>query len=237
MPRSVKKGPFIDSLGSVGKYELVRIDSSPTGEIPFRYVGIVHLDSVEDCSTLAAYAGTTSVLHFAYARTGDSLLQKVEEMLADGLAHSRLDFGLHGGMFEAPRQVPEIPRVMELGVRIPEDVSVIGFDDIPIASFGYIQLSTVLQPKYEMGVAAVRILIGHIQARATALKPGTRSGRRGGASGGRDAAVEGGESGEPEASTAGSPGDAAGVSDARQVVILEPELIVRKSSRLAPVGG
>ncbi len=81
------------------------------------HVHPVYLDSVHDCSVLAAYGGTTTVLHFAYARTGDSLLQKVEEMLADGLANSRLDFGLHGGMFEAPRQVPEIPAVIELGVR------------------------------------------------------------------------------------------------------------------------
>ncbi len=38
-------------------------------------------------------------------------------MLEDATARSLLDFGLHGGMFEAPRQVPEIPQVMELGVR------------------------------------------------------------------------------------------------------------------------
>jgi len=81
------------------------------------HVHPVYLDTVEGCSWVAAYGGTTTLLHFAYARTGDSLLQKVEEMLEDGMAHSRLDFGLHGGMFQAPRQVPEIPRVMELGVR------------------------------------------------------------------------------------------------------------------------
>ena len=66
---------------------------------------------------VAAYGGTTTLMHFAYARTGDSLLQRVEEMLPDASARSPLDFGLHGGMFEAPRQVPEIPRFMELGVR------------------------------------------------------------------------------------------------------------------------
>lgn len=81
------------------------------------YVHPVYLDSVEDCSRVATYSGTTTLLNYAYARTGDSLLQKVEEMLEDGVAHSRLDFGLHGGMFEAPKQVPEIPQVMELGVR------------------------------------------------------------------------------------------------------------------------
>jgi len=81
------------------------------------HVHPVYLDSVEDCSRVAAYGGTTTLLHFVYARTGESLVQKVNEMLQDGLAHSRLDFGLHGGMFEAPKQVPEIPRVMEMGVR------------------------------------------------------------------------------------------------------------------------
>jgi dihydropyrimidinase len=81
------------------------------------HVHPVYLDSVEDCSRVAAYGGTTTLLHFAYARPGDSLEHKVAEMLEDGSAHSRLDFGLHGGMFEAARQVPEIPRVMEVGVR------------------------------------------------------------------------------------------------------------------------
>jgi dihydropyrimidinase len=81
------------------------------------HVHPVYVDSVEECARIAAYGGATTLLHFAYARTGESLLQKVEEMLQDGLAHSLLDFGLHGGMFEAARQVPEIPRVMDLGVR------------------------------------------------------------------------------------------------------------------------
>jgi dihydropyrimidinase len=77
----------------------------------------VYEDDIEDCSRIAAYGGTTTLLHFAYARTGESLLEKVQEMLADGQSRSLLDFGLHGGLFEAPRQVPEIPQVMELGVR------------------------------------------------------------------------------------------------------------------------
>ena len=81
------------------------------------HVHPVYLDDVEASSRVAAFGGTTTLLHFAYARTGESLYQKVEEMLKDARARSRLDFGLHGGMFEAPKQVPEIPRVMELGVR------------------------------------------------------------------------------------------------------------------------
>jgi len=80
------------------------------------HVHPVYLDSVEDCSRVAAYGGTTTLLHFAYARTGDSLLENVKAMKADGMANSRLDFGLHGGLFEAPRQIDEIPDVFELGI-------------------------------------------------------------------------------------------------------------------------
>ncbi|HLA80667.1 MAG TPA: hypothetical protein VJP78_03405 [Thermoleophilia bacterium] len=43
-----EKGSYIDSLPSVEKYELVRIDDSRSGVIPFKYVGIVHLKSLED---------------------------------------------------------------------------------------------------------------------------------------------------------------------------------------------
>lgn len=42
------KGPYIDSLPSVDKYELVKITESRSGTIPFKYVGIVHLNSLED---------------------------------------------------------------------------------------------------------------------------------------------------------------------------------------------
>ena len=74
------------------------------------HVHPVYLDDVEASSRVAAFGGTTTLLHFAYARTGDSLLKKVEEMLKDAQARSRLDFGLHGGMFEAPGRCPRSPR-------------------------------------------------------------------------------------------------------------------------------
>jgi dihydropyrimidinase len=116
------KGELIAAV----KPDLPRESARDVVDVTGRYVfpGIidahvhpVYLDDVGYSSRVAAYGGTTTLLHFAYARTGDSLLQKVEEMLEDGLATSCLDFGLHGGMFEAPKQVPEIPQVMALGVR------------------------------------------------------------------------------------------------------------------------
>ena len=43
-----EKGPLIDSLPSVKKYELVKITGSMKGEIPYKYVGIVHVTSLDE---------------------------------------------------------------------------------------------------------------------------------------------------------------------------------------------
>ncbi len=53
--------------------------------------------------------------------------------------------------------------VREAGLYIPGDVAVIGFDDIPFASFPEIQLTTVSQPKYRMGRMAVDLLLNKIR--------------------------------------------------------------------------
>jgi len=45
------------------------------------------------------------------------------------------------------------------GYTVPGDVSVIGFDDILFASLPKINLTTVAQPKYEMGGVAAKILL------------------------------------------------------------------------------
>ena len=43
-----EKGPILDSLPSVKKYELVRITRTPMGEIPYKYCGIVHMTSLDE---------------------------------------------------------------------------------------------------------------------------------------------------------------------------------------------
>ncbi|MDH2444049.1 substrate-binding domain-containing protein [Amnibacterium sp. CER49] len=54
------------------------------------------------------------------------------------------------GVYEAARR---------LGLRIPDDLSVVGFDDVPEAAWGSPPLTTVRQPIAELGAAAVRMLL------------------------------------------------------------------------------
>jgi LacI family transcriptional regulator len=53
--------------------------------------------------------------------------------------------------------------IREAGLRIPEDMSVIGFDDLPQASLTYPKLTTVRQPLQEMGRIAVKLLLEQIE--------------------------------------------------------------------------
>ncbi|HEX6927081.1 MAG TPA: LacI family DNA-binding transcriptional regulator [Longimicrobiaceae bacterium] len=54
----------------------------------------------------------------------------------------------------------------ELGICVPADVSVIGFDDLPILDYFPLALTTVHVPKKEMGRRAAEMLIQQISSRA-----------------------------------------------------------------------
>lgn len=53
--------------------------------------------------------------------------------------------------------------VREAGLRIPEDVAFVGFDDLPLATLVDPQLTTVHQPIYQLGFKAVELLISLIE--------------------------------------------------------------------------
>jgi hypothetical protein len=43
-----EKGPLLDSLSAAKKFELVKITGTATGEVPYKYVGILHLNSLDE---------------------------------------------------------------------------------------------------------------------------------------------------------------------------------------------
>ena len=53
--------------------------------------------------------------------------------------------------------------IVEEGLRIPEDIALIGFNDIEFTAMKGIELTTIGQKKYEMGALAVKILVEKIE--------------------------------------------------------------------------
>lgn len=53
--------------------------------------------------------------------------------------------------------------IRESGLRIPEDIKIVGFDDIIYSQYPEIALTTIVQPKYEMGVLAAKLLLSKIK--------------------------------------------------------------------------
>jgi LacI family transcriptional regulator len=87
-----------------------------------------------------------------------------------------VDWGLESGRRAADRLLASTPRITALfaqsdllalgaiaalrarGLRVPEDVSVVGFDDIPVSSVFDPPLTTVRQPMREVGELAARLI-------------------------------------------------------------------------------
>jgi LacI family transcriptional regulator len=99
------------------------------------------------------------------------------------------DFSTLGG-YEAGRGLfaqPELPSAVfcandesamgvmraanEIGLRIPEDISVVGFDDSPSALLSYPQLTSVRQPLEEIGACALRDLVTIIEGSKAPHRP------------------------------------------------------------------
>jgi len=58
----------------------------------------------------------------------------------------------------------------ELGLRCPEDVSIVGFDNLDFAEFTAPALTTVHQPGYQLGTAAARLLLERMNGSTQAAK-------------------------------------------------------------------
>ena len=65
--------------------------------------------------------------------------------------------------------------IIELGLKVPDDVALVGFDDIERSQFAQVPLTTIRQPTDEIGALAVETIVDRINGRPvsprTILKP------------------------------------------------------------------
>jgi LacI family transcriptional regulator len=64
--------------------------------------------------------------------------------------------------------VGALEAIADRGLRVPEDVSVVGFNDIPAASYVHPKLTTIRVPFPQIGKIAAELLIRQIEGRAQA---------------------------------------------------------------------
>ncbi len=91
---------------------------------------------------------------------GDFTMASGEAAMADLLARSSSPTAVFCANDEMA--IGAIKAARDAGLRVPEDLSVIGFDDISFAAFTYPPLTTIRQPRRAFGAAAVAALLdGH----------------------------------------------------------------------------
>ena len=125
------------------------MEGSVTSESRYQgYVQALSSHGVELSPDLVAYGG------FAYdggAEAARRLLSMPDRPTAIFAANDQMALGV-------------ISAAMELGLAVPDDVSVIGVDDIEASSLVAPGLTTLRQPTWEMGACAVHTLVGILKA-------------------------------------------------------------------------
>lgn len=80
------------------------------------HVHPVYVDGLQACSRAAAFGGTTTLIHFAFAHPGERAVDSVCAMRDEGLAGAYTDFALHVALFDPARQMHEIDALVALGI-------------------------------------------------------------------------------------------------------------------------
>lgn len=60
--------------------------------------------------------------------------------------------------------------IHEAGLKIPDDISIVGYDDIDLTEYVTPTLTTIHQPSFEMGASAARLILARIQDRHRAFQ-------------------------------------------------------------------
>jgi LacI family transcriptional regulator len=180
-----------DAYGSLGRagIPVVAIDRSPVG----LDVDLVTVTNEEGAHSAVAHlcrlgwkrigivAGPSHLNVARERERGYERALREAGMPADPDLVRRADFKEHGG-YEAMRSLLGLPHrpdavfvannlmamgalhaIGDAGLRIPEDMGIVCFDDVPWGASLQPPLTVVDQPAFELGAAAARILLGRLR--------------------------------------------------------------------------
>jgi LacI family transcriptional regulator len=157
----------------------VEVDVVLSDNLQGGYLATKHLLDLGH-TRVACVAGPSNVTPSSERVTGyRKALLEANLTLDDRLIMSgnfRVDSGHHivNGLLDLPRPptavfasndlmaIGAMRAVAQKGLHVPRDFSIVGFDDIELASYTTPSLTTVRQPKMEMGKNAVDLLINRI---------------------------------------------------------------------------
>lgn len=158
-----RTGPAVGATNWQGGYDATQY----LIELGHRRIGFITGTLDLACST-DRLAGYQAALHDAGLPTPPELVQTGDFFQPSGYRGTRELLALP----ERPTAIFASNDVMAFGVmeavrehglRIPHDISIVGFDDVPQAAHVHPPLTTVRQPLEEMGRAATRMLMSLIE--------------------------------------------------------------------------
>ncbi|MCY6957302.1 LacI family DNA-binding transcriptional regulator [Clostridium brassicae] len=105
-------------------------------------------------------------------KNGDFTKESGYVLVKNSLKEGIIPTGIFGGTDMLALGVMQAVR--ECGLNIPEDIGIVGFDDISFSQLPEISLTTIAQPKYDMGVISAKTLLDKInksKGKDTILNP------------------------------------------------------------------
>ena len=95
--------------------------------------------------------------------TGDYQMASGEQLASEALSGTAGDRPTALICANDQMAIGALTHCRRTGLRVPEDVSVVGFDDLPLASLLTPSLTTVRQPARELGMEAVKLLLSLVE--------------------------------------------------------------------------
>ncbi len=157
----------VTHLASLGHRHIVHIDGGRGAGAESRRLGYMHAMQRLGLAVADVVPGDFTEMSGVTAASG--LLQRAQMPTAIFASNDLAAMGV-------------LDTLIDAGVRVPEDVSVVGYDNTTVARMRHVSLTTVDQPRREMGEMAIHLLDQRVEGRrndsVTTLMPQTLIVRR-----------------------------------------------------------